>query len=94
MTTTSSFHCTPRLLALLCVVTLVPVAGLGCAREPVTPVVSCDDPLPAIDWGDSGIPEAFTEIEDELAATDLSGLSDPSTSRRSSRCTAASSPTP
>jgi len=77
MTTTSSFHCTPRLLALLCVVTLVPVAGLGCAREPVTPVVSCDDPLPAIDWGDSGIPEAFTEIEDELAATDLSGLSDP-----------------
>ncbi len=77
MTTTTSLPSTPRLLALLALVALVPIAGLGCARQPVTPVVSCEDPLPAIDWGDSGIPEAFSEIEEELAATDLSVLSDP-----------------
>jgi hypothetical protein len=77
MTTPTDLYSRPRPLWVLAVVALVSTVGLGCAREPATPVVSCEDPLPAIDWGDSGIPEAFAEIEEELATTDLSGLSDP-----------------
>jgi hypothetical protein len=38
---------------------------------------TCENPLPGIDWGDSNIPEAFSDIDAELAATDISGLSDP-----------------
>jgi len=49
----------------------------GAAPGPEVEFVTCDDVLPGIDWGDSTVPEAFPDIEDELAATDLSVLSDP-----------------
>ena len=50
---------------------------LGCPAEPEVDFVTCDVPLPGMDWGGSDIPEAFADIEGELAATDLSGLPDP-----------------
>ncbi len=63
--------------AVLCLLAALSLSA--CPQEPApdVAVVTCDDVLPGIDWGDSNIPEAFPDIEGELAATDLGVLSDP-----------------
>ncbi len=56
----------------------VTVSLWGCPEQtPDVELVTCENPLPGIDWGDSNIPEAFSDIDAELAATDISGLPDP-----------------
>lgn len=45
--------------------------------EPNIEFATCENRLPGIDWGDSNIPEAFADIDAELAATDISALADP-----------------
>ncbi len=50
----------------------------GCPEQQAdVELVTCENPLPGIDWGDSDIPEAFADIDAELAATDISALPDP-----------------